>query len=69
MSPSTLMARAESFTDDGLFFDFGIWNGGDGNCCPSAGTVHGTYKCERQANGHLLISMDTFKRVNKTDWN
>jgi hypothetical protein len=58
-----------TFTDDGLFFDFGIWNEGDGNCCPSAGKVHGTYKLERKSDGGLRISMDTFKRVNKTDWN
>jgi hypothetical protein len=51
------------FTTDGLFFDFYIWNDGDANCCPTAGTVNGTYKVERQPDGRLRISMDTFKRA------
>lgn len=30
-------------TDDHLDFQFWIWNEGDANCCPTAGTVIGTY--------------------------
>ncbi|MBI2679459.1 MAG: HEAT repeat domain-containing protein [Candidatus Solibacter usitatus] len=33
----------ESFKDDNLEFQFGIWKKGDGNCCPTAGWVKGTY--------------------------
>lgn len=51
------------FTTAGLFFDFYIWNDGDANCCPTAGAVNGTYKVERQPDGRLRISMDTFKRA------
>jgi hypothetical protein len=34
---------SESFKDDRLEFEFGIWKGGDANCCPTAGRVKGTY--------------------------
>jgi hypothetical protein len=54
-------------TDDGFFFDFCIWKDGDGNCCPSAGRVTGTYKIERKPDGKLRITMDTFKREPITD--
>ena len=32
------------FDNDRLSYTFYIWNDGDGNCCPSAGKVTGTYK-------------------------
>jgi hypothetical protein len=55
--------EANTFTDNGLFFRFFIGKEGDGNCCPSAGKVTGTYKLERsRRDGGLRISMDTFKR-------
>jgi hypothetical protein len=34
----------ETFEDDQLEFEFGIWKDGDGNCCPTAGWVKGTYR-------------------------
>ncbi len=34
------------FRADGLFFEFYIWQKGDGNCCPTAGYVKGEYKLE-----------------------
>ncbi len=33
----------QSFEDDDLTFAFGIYNVGDGNCCPTAGWAEGTY--------------------------
>jgi hypothetical protein len=33
----------ETFEDDHLTFEFGIWKQGDANCCPTAGWVKGTY--------------------------
>jgi hypothetical protein len=33
----------ETFKDDQLEFQFGIWKNGDANCCPTAGWVKGTY--------------------------
>lgn len=32
------------FSDERLAFEFYIWKEGDGNCCPSAGRVTGTYQ-------------------------
>jgi HEAT repeat protein len=34
---------SETFKDDDLEFQFGIWKNGDANCCPTAGRVKGTY--------------------------
>ncbi len=34
---------SETFADDRLEFEFGIYNKQDGNCCPNAGWVKGTY--------------------------
>jgi HEAT repeat protein len=33
----------QDFEDDSLTFEFGIYNVGDANCCPSAGWARGTY--------------------------
>ena len=33
----------DSFNDDDLRFEFGIWKATDPNCCPTAGWVTGTY--------------------------
>jgi HEAT repeat protein len=33
----------QTFEDDQLEFQFGIWKEGDANCCPTAGSVRGTY--------------------------
>jgi hypothetical protein len=33
----------QGFEDDYLTFAFGIYNGGDANCCPTAGWATGTY--------------------------
>ena len=33
----------ETFEDDDLEFEFGIWKGDDANCCPTAGWAKGTY--------------------------
>jgi HEAT repeat protein len=35
------------FSDDGLEFEFQIWNSNDQDCCPTAGEVTGTYKIVR----------------------
>jgi len=35
------------FSDDGLEFEFQIWNSNDQDCCPTAGQVTGTYKIVR----------------------
>ena len=52
-------------SDHGLFFEFYIWNEGDGNCCPTAGRVIGTYKIVLEKDGQkkrYTLVMDTFKR-------
>jgi hypothetical protein len=38
-----LKGAFESFNNDDLRFEFGIWKAGDPNCCPTAGWVSGTY--------------------------
>ncbi len=35
------------FSDDGLEFEFQIWNSNDQDCCPTTGEVTGTYKIVR----------------------
>jgi hypothetical protein len=35
------------FSDDGLEFEFQIWNSNDQDCCPTAGQAIGTYKVVR----------------------
>ena len=34
------------FSDEGLFFNFSIWNKGDRNCCPTGAEVSGSYKIQ-----------------------
>ena len=36
------------FSDHSLSFSFGIWRTHDGNCCPSGGSVEGTYKVQKR---------------------
>ncbi len=52
-------------TDNGLFFEFSVWNPGDANCCPSAGRVKGTYalKCIDPVKNEFQITMDMFTRI------
>jgi hypothetical protein len=64
---SILKGVGNTFTDDGLFFNFEIYKGGDANCCPSGGKVTGTYKLERKPDGKLQIIMDKFKRERVAD--
>jgi len=35
-------------SDDKLEFEYYIWNEGDANCCPTAGSVTGTFKISKQ---------------------
>ena len=53
-----------TFTSEGLFCVFYIWNGEDPNCCPSGGKVFGTYKIvqDKGKEGRLSIVPDTFER-------
>jgi HEAT repeat protein len=58
-------------SDDKLEFEYFIWNEGDANCCPTAGSVTGTLKVSKQTRldetGHALreewiVSVDTAVR-------
>jgi hypothetical protein len=60
------------FSDERLAFEFYIWKEGDGNCCPSAGKVTGTYKIfgdvrwDPKTNKQVAdfkMLMDTFERT------
>lgn len=59
------------FSDERLAFEFYIWKERDGNCCPSAGKVTGTYKIigdlrwdlkTNQQVADFKMLMDTFER-------
>ncbi len=63
--PGEWVAKGEwnEFTNQGLFFHFAIWGPQDGNCCPTAGQVEGTYKIERRSPDEpYRMTVDTFKR-------
>lgn len=45
------------FSNEGLGFEFWIWKSDDGNCCPTAGAVTGTYKIVRYG-GRLRLMVD-----------
>jgi len=60
-----------SFKDDNATFEFFIWKDGDGNCCPSAGRVTGSYGLTgerhydaetKQWSAQFRISPASFKR-------
>lgn len=65
------------FSDERLAFEFYIWKEGDGNCCPSAGKVTGTYQIVGDVRGDpkankqvadFKMLMDTFERTAVKGW-
>lgn len=40
--------EVNTFEEEALKFRFFVWNSGDANCCPSGGTVRGTYKVTKR---------------------
>ena len=56
--------EVNKFSEQGLFFEFYIWNKGDANCCPSGGKVTGEYKIVETEFGsqRYKIFANKFKR-------
>lgn len=54
------------FADDRLAFEVHVWKDGDGNCCPTAGRITGTYTIERRtrSDGALewTMAIERFER-------
>jgi hypothetical protein len=49
-------------SDDKLEFEYDIWNEGDANCCPTAGSVTGTLKISKQ------IRLDETSHALREEW-